>query len=58
MIYKCPECGVYWYILNEYNTQITWKRLNELLITNSNQTITRMCPNHTKGNIESAGVGA
>jgi hypothetical protein len=58
MIYHCPTCGVYWYILSEYQTMINWKRLGELLITNPTDTIKRYCPNHDQKYSQSAGVKA
>lgn len=58
MIYRCPDCGIFWYIYSEYQNRITWNQLPRLLITPIKHTIPRACPNHTKGMIESAGVNA
>jgi len=58
MIYHCPDCGIFWYIVIEYQNQITWNKLERLLITPIEHVIKRSCPNHTKGTIESAGVQA
>lgn len=46
MIYHCPTCGIYWYILNEYHNHIAWKRLSELLVAKPEQTLQRYCPHH------------
>jgi hypothetical protein len=56
MIYRCPDCGIFWYIISECNQRITWKVLGELLITNPLHTLKRACPNHDAKYITSAGV--
>jgi hypothetical protein len=56
VIYHCPDCGVFWYILSEYQTTITWKRLGELFLTNPKNTIKRPCPDHNTKHITNTGV--
>ena len=58
MIYHCPDCGIYWYILNEYLNKITWKTLGSLLFTDPSHVIERPCPNHDTNYSQSAGVHA
>ena len=45
MIYHCPTCKIYWYILSEYQNRTTWKTLGKLLFTDPTHILERTCPN-------------